>query len=510
MPYPFFPQIDFADKYPKRICQICLIKLDDIHGFACHAQKNQQILARFRENQREAEAEAAALAAVAAAATKAAVAANKAASSQKSPNAKKPRVTISLKAAKNSTASNRNTAAATMSATTTSNKAASTHKKPILSNKDITIYAYEDLKLGQFIKDPDLLTLILKALKWDALREDKNAQLDRLRKANFQDVLCNPDLLQDEDLMQLLGPYMNREPTLSITRQSANNMNGAGLGVMDGLRQLNEDKNVTEMEVGVDPELFFPDDDDETRSAEEVSAVSLHLLRDDVKPILCMDCPQVFTNQADLFEHNKLKHDTSVRLVGKKKRVDRSRKKVKMSPPPLNLTIAKVVKVKVPPQQVVIPVIELRDDDDVDEPIDLVSDVEFVPSPGPIVIDEILDRSPSPIKSEEVLSDEPHDSENAEPAMVHIKTEPPIVVTKKSAIAIVETPNTRRRFSNRRHMAGGDQSPVVRSRTRARSTPQRFACHHCGRKMSTKGNLKVHLETHKPRGKLTCEKCGRV
>lgn len=499
-------QINFTDKYPKRICQICLIKLDDIHGFACHAQKNQQILARFRENQLEAEAEAAALAA-AAAATKAAVAANRAAQATKTANAKQPRITISLKTQQAS--GNRAKAVSSSS----SNKSVS-HKKTILSNSDITIFAYDELKLGQFIKDPDLLTLILKALKWDDLKEDKHSQLERLRKANFQDVLSNPDLLQDEDLMQLLGPYMNREPTLSITRQSANATNN-GHGNMDGLRQLNENKNVTEMEVGVDPDLFFPDDDDETRSAEEISPGSS--ARDDVKPILCIDCPQVFTNQADLFEHNKLKHDTSVRLVGKKKSADRPRKRAKISTP-LNLTMAKVIKVN-PPPVVIIPVIEVKDDDEeVNEAIDLVSDVEYVPSPEPIVIEDIDSRSPSPIQTAAVEPEKYDKKEEEQPkeedeesviCSVMVKIEPPEpVARKKSLIALVEAPNTRRRLSNRRLIA--EPSTLVRTRTRTRTTMPRFACHHCGRKMNTKGNLKVHLETHKPKGKFNCEKCGRV
>lgn len=38
----------------------------------------------------------------------------------------------------------------------------------------------------------------------------------------------------------------------------------------------------------------------------------------------------------------------------------------------------------------------------------------------------------------------------------------------------------------------------------------RFACPICGKKISTKGNLKVHLETHRPKGKYGCDICGRV
>lgn len=38
----------------------------------------------------------------------------------------------------------------------------------------------------------------------------------------------------------------------------------------------------------------------------------------------------------------------------------------------------------------------------------------------------------------------------------------------------------------------------------------RVTCHICNKDISTKGNLKVHLETHGPKGKYTCDICGRV
>lgn len=38
----------------------------------------------------------------------------------------------------------------------------------------------------------------------------------------------------------------------------------------------------------------------------------------------------------------------------------------------------------------------------------------------------------------------------------------------------------------------------------------RFTCPICGKIISTKGNLKVHLETHRPKGKYGCDICGRM
>ncbi|KAJ8926929.1 hypothetical protein NQ314_020781 [Rhamnusium bicolor] len=38
----------------------------------------------------------------------------------------------------------------------------------------------------------------------------------------------------------------------------------------------------------------------------------------------------------------------------------------------------------------------------------------------------------------------------------------------------------------------------------------KFSCPICGKVISTKGNLKVHLETHRPKGRYGCDICGRI
>lgn len=249
---------------------------------------------------------------------------------------------------------------------------------PLISNDEITIFAYDELKLGQIIKDPGLLKLILKALKWDMSRKKIDEQLEILKNSNFQDVLGNPSLLLDEDLMHLLGPYISPE----IFSGNANNMNNMHKG--PGSVDSTSEDAVTEMEVGVDPDLFFPYDDDETRSAEETIQA---IVETEIKPLICSSCPMTFSTQSALQEHI-LNH-----LIEKQRLADEKEAKQ-----------AKEEKPVVPP--------------------------------------------------------------------------PKRVVTQK--------------------------------KRRKRACTSRFSCTMCGKKLSTKGNLKVHVETHKPKGKFTCEKCGRM
>ncbi|XP_014474550.1 PREDICTED: zinc finger and BTB domain-containing protein 49-like isoform X2 [Dinoponera quadriceps] len=42
------------------------------------------------------------------------------------------------------------------------------------------------------------------------------------------------------------------------------------------------------------------------------------------------------------------------------------------------------------------------------------------------------------------------------------------------------------------------------------NTSSNFICPICSKRISTKGNLKVHLETHRPKGKYGCDICGRI
>lgn len=245
------------------------------------------------------------------------------------------------------------------------------------------------MKLGQVIKDHDLLKLILKALKWQYSRRNQTSQIEKLKNTNFHEVLASPDLLRDADLMQLLGPYLKQDRNGNGGPKTApydeKNVEVLEIGRDDNepINSNNDsaaDETSVEMEVGVDPDLFFPYDDDETRSAEE--AIEL----EELKPLKCPSCPDLLKTENELKEH----------ILGH--------------------------------------MMEKHEQDELD-----------------------AEQEDEEVKLKQILDE-----------------------------------------------------LVPRKRTRRKPTSSRFTCPTCKKKLSTKGNLKVHLETHKPKGKFSCDKCGRM
>lgn len=237
-------------------------------------------------------------------------------------------------------------------------------------------------------------------MKWQFSRRNQSIQIEKLKNTNFQEVLANPDLLRDADLMQLLGPYLKQDrngnggPKTTIIRTVCTTqvepipINGS-LDVLEtnqANKESNNDEMVdetsVEMEVVVDPDLFFPYDDDETRSAEE--AIEM----EELKPLKCPTCPDLLKTENELKEH----------ILGH--------------------------------------MMEKHEQDELK--------AEKEEEAEEVKLREILDEL------------------------------------------------------------------VPRKRTRRKPTSSRFTCPTCKKKLSTKGNLKVHLETHKPKGKFTCDKCGRT
>ncbi|KAH8281658.1 hypothetical protein KR054_002035 [Drosophila jambulina] len=73
------------------------------------------------------------------------------------------------------------------------------------------------ISLGSVIRDPDLLMLILKALKWPVSAGNCEEQMARLKCSKFAVIMSDSNLLQDTDLTQLLGPYLG--PMLAVVQQ---------------------------------------------------------------------------------------------------------------------------------------------------------------------------------------------------------------------------------------------------------------------------------------------------
>ncbi|EDW04298.1 uncharacterized protein LOC6561793 [Drosophila grimshawi] len=73
------------------------------------------------------------------------------------------------------------------------------------------------ISLGNVIRDPDLLKLILKALKWPVTTGNCEEQMARLKNSKFAVIMSDSNLLQDTDLTQLLGPYLG--PMMAVVQQ---------------------------------------------------------------------------------------------------------------------------------------------------------------------------------------------------------------------------------------------------------------------------------------------------
>ncbi|EDV30813.1 uncharacterized protein Dana_GF15049 [Drosophila ananassae] len=98
------------------------------------------------------------------------------------------------------------------------NPTAAVHQAPCSSNASSPVKSLtEAISLGSVIRDPDLLKLILKALKWPVSAGNCEDQMNRLKNSKFAVIMSDSNLLQDTDLTQLLGPYL--APMLALAQQ---------------------------------------------------------------------------------------------------------------------------------------------------------------------------------------------------------------------------------------------------------------------------------------------------
>ncbi|CAG9803332.1 unnamed protein product [Chironomus riparius] len=86
---------------------------------------------------------------------------------------------------------------------------------------NISIVSYNNLQIGQVIKDYELLKLILRALKWEEFdrKASYNELIERLKRSHCRDILTNKNLLSDNDVVQLLRSYVNDSMLSSFKAQ---------------------------------------------------------------------------------------------------------------------------------------------------------------------------------------------------------------------------------------------------------------------------------------------------
>ncbi|XP_053675222.1 uncharacterized protein LOC128725495 [Anopheles nili] len=250
---------------------------------------------------------------------------------------------------------------------------------------DKSAISYSDLKLGLLIKDQELLKLILKALKW--AENDRRASFEvliqRLKNTSFREILSNRNLLNDSDLTQLLKSYIGQGVMNSPLVQASstagsplsNNNNGPSAivlqpgsvvqpaesfpdasvvkdivqstpsqldgTVLSGGATVNEyridEGNVTQMEVGVDPDLYLPYEDEDSNSTTKydvrieerqentvtIKLVTTNLAGDMIenkrmipailnvrgsKRFQCSGCPECFATNGELQQHIVTRH----------------------------------------------------------------------------------------------------------------------------------------------------------------------------------------------------------
>lgn len=185
---------------------------------------------------------------------------------------------------------------------------------------DSSIIAYHDLKIGQLIKDEELLKLILKALKWMEMPGNKRNSWDywlkKLKQSKFRDVLSSPNLLNDSDLMQLIKSYVGQDAlTLFNTVTPPYNIPNKQFQMIptpyinniyssDNTNLNNDQDSVTQMEVSCDPSLFI---DDETQNS--TSPTMIECKTGETQEIqntgkfICSICPETFSLNEDLQNH---------------------------------------------------------------------------------------------------------------------------------------------------------------------------------------------------------------
>ncbi|XP_052866919.1 transcription factor E4F1-like [Anopheles cruzii] len=431
---------------------------------------------------------------------------------------------------------------------------------------EVSTISYSDLKLGLLIKDQELLKLILKALKW--AENDRRASFDvliqRLKNSSFREILSNHNLLNDGDLTQLLKSYIGQGVMNSFTSPPATASTGATvnanvppplvlsssivppagnvLGGHIGHFKLApvppqtamgagntfkiDDASVTQMEVGIDPDLYLPYDDEDSSSATKFdhrfddrqdNTVTIKLVttsdnsEDDRKMIpailnvrssnrfQCSVCPECFATNGELQQHIVQTHLPTARPMplmsehGKPAIKIRVRKtKHLLSAPPLQPTPVKPL---------------------VSSPVETVSK-----TPPPLTIVPLKIPASTTITVVPVSKPQPSTGENVKsvPVREPLQESPPKVeLTRKSQRKPVKKVNPSSPVpSHKQKVTKAKKStptPVEEERhpvTKvSRRTPSAF-CTVCRKTLPARESIRDHMERQHSR--FECEKCGRA
>lgn len=417
----------------------------------------------------------------------------------------------------------------------------------VLSTEDITIFTYQDLKLGQVIKDQELQKLILRALKWNEAGKSIESQLDRLKNTSFRAVLNNPDLLRDEDLVQLLGPYLDHG---SFAALDTNNKS-ASIEFSSNSKFM--DQNVTEMEVGVDPDLFFPYDDEESSKGMDIEVTKV--VQKPKKERKKSETKNKSTNKknsmAVMSSSSSSSPSTSVITAIVTPSSTSGKIRVKSESQLFNTTIVPTTTVAqttvisekpIPKPIIVIPTpkpvirqtnVQTQQLKAKKQEVTKPSAVQIIPEPiitAPSKIVQapkstVIEVAPAPIikiptppKPEVTIELEPSPTNSSPPIQVPEKVSSTTKSSAASTSVVTSTVATKSNASKpepkpklQRKVKIDDTK--IGPKTRARSVfnaRHKCAVSGCSRKFSTMSNLKAHVKTHKPKGKFICEKCSRV
>ncbi|XP_058126732.1 uncharacterized protein LOC131267794 isoform X2 [Anopheles coustani] len=448
-----------------------------------------------------------------------------------------------------------------------------------------SVVSYSDLKLGLLIKDQELLKLILKALKW--AENDRRASFDvliqRLKNSSFREVLSNHNLLNDSDLTQLLKSYIGQGVMSSFLPMPAtsgnqyvlnNNVPPPLVPLQSAIVQpMNEDSvelqriklpssttkpsgtagvpdlqideaSVTRMEVGVDPDLYFPYEDEDSSSTtkyestkledRQENTVTIKLMSTNVAGDLvenkrmipailnvrgsnrfqCSACPECFPTNPDLQQHIVTSHlSKGNRTVpteqGKpaiKIRVRKNKPTVIMVPKPMIAPPPPVVIMTSTESSRIVPVT-------VPPPAVLHQSAQSISiAPLKIPASTTITMVPGPIKTEpeptSVAQTKPASANSSLSQKTPVKESPPKVglvrkSKRKLPIKLELSPHSE---PEKKKLKAKDKEPtptVVKSPRRALTS----FCALCRKRLAPSENIREHMQQEHSR--YQCEKCER-